>query len=690
MAKHLKYIKQNFFENANKTGKWLAWKIRKKKQSQQIVRIKQGLNILSEEKVIMKEFKKFYTQLYSKETIDKEKIGQYLSKLKLQKISEEQRISLNKEITGEEVKKAIKGLRNNKAPGPDGYTANFYKVMQEEITPILKRVMNKALTDKVIPESWETGEIILIHKDGTDPEEIKNYRPISLLNIDYKNFSSILANRLKNFLKDWIEEDQNGFLPNRNIKNNMRVILDTLEYYETHHQKELALLAIDAKKAFDNINWDYFKLLFQEVDIGHQFLSAINAIYNDQKARLIINGNVTQDFLIEKGTRQGCPLSPLIFIFALETLLKSIREDAELKGLKVDKYEYKIKAYADDVICIIENPRDTISKWLSKMEEYGEIAGFKINKTKSVILTKNISKRNQEKLQEVARIRIMGKIKYLGIWITARNLHLLKNNYQERWKEIKKELAGWRYLNLSLLGRIAAVKMNLLPKMLFLFQNLPIIRNMKIFNEWRKEIMNFIWNGKKPRIKFVTMIDSKKRGGLDLPDLKLYYESSVLLWIKDWADLKNIKTISLEGFDLHKGWHSYLWYGRTKLEKNFGNHFIRSALIKVWEKYKRNFYTKTPMWVSPLEANQRRLLGWNNWPTYKDILVKREGIFQVKSREEITQHFRNVSWFQFMQIKEYYKIDQKNGFAEKKGFWDGILTMERRALSKISKVSTRN
>uniref|UniRef100_A0A803SRX2 Reverse transcriptase domain-containing protein n=1 Tax=Anolis carolinensis TaxID=28377 RepID=A0A803SRX2_ANOCA len=683
MAKQLKYIKQDFFENANKIGKWLARKIRKKKQAQQIVKIKQGPKILTKENEIMEEFMKFYKQLYKKENIDKGNIGKFLSKLKLEKINDEQRLSLNKEITTEEIEKAIKNLHNNKSPGPDGYTAVLYKTLQEELIPVLRRIMNKALMNEELPESWKQGEIILIQKENTNPEEIKNYRPITLLNTDYKIFASILANRFKGFLKEWVKDDQNGFLPNRSIKDNMRVILDTLEFYETHHQRELALLSIDAEKAFDKVNWEFFKALFKEIDIGHQFQNAINAIYGNQRARLIINNNPSQEITIEKGTRQGCPLSPLIFIFALETLLKNIREDPELVGLKINKQEFKIKAYADDVICIVENPRKNITKWLSKIEEYGEIAGFKINKTKSKILTKNISKKNQESLEELSNIKIVGKIKYLGIWITSRNMHLLKNNYGERWKGISKDLKNWRHLNLSLLGRIAAVKMNILPKMLFLFQNLPIIRNEKIFKDWKKEIMKFIWNNKRPRIKYTIMIDSKKRGGFGLPDLKLYYESCALMWIKDWANLKNEKTLLLEGFDLYKGWHSYLWYDRAKREKNFGNHFIRSSLLKVWMKYKRLLHIKTPMWVSPLEANQRRLLGWNKWPTYNDILIKKEESFQIKSQEEIRQRFNNVSWYQYRQIQEYFNIDKQMGFSDKREFWDAILTSDRKVITRV-------
>uniref|UniRef100_A0A803SMF9 Reverse transcriptase domain-containing protein n=1 Tax=Anolis carolinensis TaxID=28377 RepID=A0A803SMF9_ANOCA len=108
--------------------------------------------------------------------------------------------------------------------------------------------------------------------------------------------------------------------------------------------------------------------------MGNQFLNGINAIYEKQYAKIKINGRLTEEFEIQKGTRQGCPLSPLIFIFTLEILLRSIRKEENLKGIKIEKQELKVRAFADDVICILENPKERIKDWLEKIEEYGTLA----------------------------------------------------------------------------------------------------------------------------------------------------------------------------------------------------------------------------------------------------------------------------------------------------------------------------
>uniref|UniRef100_A0A803SUG8 Reverse transcriptase domain-containing protein n=1 Tax=Anolis carolinensis TaxID=28377 RepID=A0A803SUG8_ANOCA len=682
-AKKLKFIKQQQFQNANKPGKWLSWKIRKKKQAHSITEItSEGTNYTTEQG-IMAQFKKFYSKLYSKDQIESDKISQFICNQKLEKLSEKQREILNKEITDKEIKRAIDKMEGNKAPGPDGLSGIYYKVFAEETIPYLKKIMNQILENQKIPDSWRNATITMIPKEGQDLKNVKNYRPISLLNSDYKIFTTILAERMKEFLKDWIGEEQTGFLPKRQMKDNVREIINIIEFYEFTKKDELALLTIDMEKAFDNLNWDFFKLLIRELDMGYKFINAINQIYDKQEAKIKINSGESQKFEICKGTRQGCPLSPLLFIFSLEILLKSIRDDPKLIGVKIRKHNYKVRAFADDLICIIDDPIKTIQYWLAKIKEYGEVSGLKINTEKTMILPKNLTKIRQEELKKISGIQTRGKIKYLGINITARNSQLLENNYDQKWKEIKKDLERWRYAKLSLLGRISVIKMTILPKLLFLFQNIPIIRNTQKFKTWNKDLNNFIWMGKKSRIKRIYMIDDKKRGGLGLPDLQLYHDACGLMWVKDWCTLSNTRTITLEGTDLRAGWHAYLWYGKKLMEKNFGNHFIRSSLLKIWEKYKSKLYQKTPKWISPLEACQRREIGGATWPKYKDILIKEKGTYILKSQEEINKEFGNLGWFQYRQLKEYYNKDKILGFEEKETFWDKVMKMEKKQISII-------
>uniref|UniRef100_A0A803SLC5 Reverse transcriptase domain-containing protein n=1 Tax=Anolis carolinensis TaxID=28377 RepID=A0A803SLC5_ANOCA len=680
MGKKLKYIKQYNFENANKVGKWLARRLAKKRQANIISKIKDGGNVYYNNEGIGKQFIKFYEKLYSEDKISKDKVTQYLGKQEIPRITEDQREILNRKITNEEIYRAIQRTPPNKAPGPDGFTMRYYRIFQETLVKPLQQVMNKALEEGKIPATWKEANITLLPKDKADSTNVKSYRPISLLNADYKIFTSILAARLKEVLKDRIKEEQAGFLPGRQMKENTRNILGAIEYYDKNPQKEIAFLFLDAEKAFDNVNWFCIMEILREMDAGFYFTNAVKAVYCQQTARIITNGHLSSSINIEKGTRQGCPLSPLLFIMTLEVLLESIRKNKDLQGLRIRNHCHKIRAFADDIVCLIEDPLKQFKIWWETIMSFGEVAGLKINREKTKILIKNMSQKNIENLQKISGIEVVKKIRYLGIELTASNAQLQKNNYEKKWREMKDKMKRWGSLKLSLLGKIAAVKMKILPEVLFLFQNIPILRNKGIIRGWQREINKFIWEGKKARIAFKYLKDDIRRGGMGLPDLLLYYEAASLNWVKDWATLKENKTIDLEGYGLNKGWHSYLWQEKTRKEKNFKHHYIRAALLEVWEKYKRRFYTKVPMWYSPIEAEHKRELPRRRWLTYSQLLNTGNQGLSLKSYEELKQLEPSITWLNYWQIKESFKEDNKIGFERRETGWDRVLKVDRKTI----------
>lgn len=131
----------------------------------------------------------------------------------------------------------------------------------------------------------------------------------------------------------------------------------------------------------------------------------------------------------------------------------------------------------------------------------------------------NMRPNKLEELERMTGCEVARKVKYLGIVLTTKNLDLFKNNYEKVWDEIQKDLNKWDSLRLSLLGRIASIKMNVLPRFMFSFQAIPIIRKDKILDALQRKINKFIWSGKRPRIKLKCLCDRKERGGLQLPNI---------------------------------------------------------------------------------------------------------------------------------------------------------------------------
>uniref|UniRef100_A0A8C6Y8P5 Reverse transcriptase domain-containing protein n=1 Tax=Naja naja TaxID=35670 RepID=A0A8C6Y8P5_NAJNA len=403
--------------------------LRKKRKKRSIQQLKNADGTLQHQTEKKKHIvKSFFEKLYSREDIPEENMQHYLKRKGLPMIPEKNKEEINREITLKELQEAILKQKNNKTLGPDGLPGELYKTLQEKLEMQLLELFYEVLTTAKLPKSWGKTYIRLIPKEDLDHQLIQNYRPISLLNVDYKLFMSIMI----------IHSDQNGFLPNRQIKNNTRMVMNIIEYYEANLGKQLAMVFLNAQKAFDNVNWQFIIQQLKSIQFGNKFIKLISTIYMTQMASVILNGDRTEMFKINKGIRQGCPLSPLLFILNLENLLENIRKNEEIKRALIKKEHYKVQAFAEDIVFFLEDPEDMGVKLIKEIEEFGKVAGLKINKNKTKLLTKNLKDKQQKELEGKLGMQRVKKLKYLGVWLTARCSSIKKDNYDKLIIQIKK------------------------------------------------------------------------------------------------------------------------------------------------------------------------------------------------------------------------------------------------------------
>ncbi|CAI5795900.1 Hypothetical predicted protein [Podarcis lilfordi] len=171
-------------------------------------------------------------------------------------LTDEEQEFMDSPITPEEIDAVLKNLKPHKAPGPDGFTAEFYKKFKEPLMPYMTRLFNDIIKGGPIPKTWTHSKIVSIPKPLKDSLKVESYRPISLINQDYKIFTSILANRLKIFLHKLIAPDQTGFVPGRNITDPIRKLLNLIEHSKAT-KLPLTIMSLDILKAFDCLEWKY-------------------------------------------------------------------------------------------------------------------------------------------------------------------------------------------------------------------------------------------------------------------------------------------------------------------------------------------------------------------------------------------------------------------------------------------------
>ena len=180
--------------------------------------------------------------------------------------------------------------------------------------------------------------------------------------------------------------------------------------------KSYTIISIDAEKAFDKIQHPFMIKTLQKAGIEGTYLNIIKAINGKPTANIILNGEKLKAFPLNSGTRQGCPLSSLLFNIVLELLATAIRVEKEIKGIQIGKEEVKLSLFADDMILYIENPKDPTRKLLALISEYSKVSGYKINTQKYLAFLYTNNGKIEIVIKETIPFTIaMKKIKYLEI-----------------------------------------------------------------------------------------------------------------------------------------------------------------------------------------------------------------------------------------------------------------------------------
>ena len=305
----------------------------------------------------------YYKQPYANKMDNLLEMDKLLEKQNFPRLNQEEIENINRRIRSTEIEMVIKNLLTYKSPGPNGLTGEFYQTFREELTPIILKLFQNIAEGRTRPNSFYEATITLIPKPENDVTKKENYRPISLINIDANIPNKILANRIQQHIKRIIHHDQVEFFPGMQGFFNTHKSINVIHHINKLKDKNHMIISIDAEKAFDKIQHSPIMIkTLQKVGIEGTYLNIIKAIYDKPTANIILSGENLKPFPLRSGTRQGCPLSPLLFNIVLEVLATAIREEKERRGIQIGKEEVKPSLFADDMIPYIENPKDATRK----------------------------------------------------------------------------------------------------------------------------------------------------------------------------------------------------------------------------------------------------------------------------------------------------------------------------------------
>jgi Reverse transcriptase (RNA-dependent DNA polymerase)/Endonuclease/Exonuclease/phosphatase family len=298
-----------------------------------------------------------------------------------------QQQSLLCDVSRKEARATIGALKSRKAPGPDGVPNDLFKAFADLLVPHLQPVLQAFLTDPWLPPEVQGAVIGPLYKGDGDRRDLVNWRPISLVNTTYKLVALFLMRRLNPLMSSLVLPGQSNAVPGRTTFDNVHCAR-LAQFAAQRQEVDVSFAFVDCTKAFDRVEWPFLWATLAAMRIPPEFISCIRALYTDASACVRINGFLSSPFSLGRGVRQGCPLSPLLYVLSLEPVrhfINSLMDDRPLTWLPPG-FPASL-AHADDLVFLCWS--DLMLPYLSRIQLYASArlhSGFLVNVRKTYIL----------------------------------------------------------------------------------------------------------------------------------------------------------------------------------------------------------------------------------------------------------------------------------------------------------------
>lgn len=438
-----------------------------------------------------------------------------------------ERTVLDDNLSKEELLKALSSMKNGKSPGSDGIVVEFYKKFWHLLVDWLLESLNSSFAKGSLSPEQYRGIITLIPKKDKDRRFIKSWRPITLLNIDYKIFAKCMASRLGGVIPKLVSPDQTGFVAGRFIGVNLRNTQDIIDTCSRSEEGGL-IVSLDYASAFDTLDRIFLSKALNSCNFGPRFIQWVDLMYSGAKGCVVNNGNSSGWFNMEAGLRQGCPASPLLFILAVEKFAHAIRQNESIKGISVNDNTYKVSQYADDTTLFIRDGQ-SLELALEVIDDFHKVSGLKLNIAKTQGL--NV-KSSAALLPKGLRIKWSDSIQVLGLtfYNSEDNGDRYLNDLEKYLIKMRERCSVWGKRQVSLKGKVVILNVLIYPILYYAASNLFFPE--RLFLTVKEVTRKFLWNGNRPKISLDTLTLPVKSGGLGLHDFAKRIKAARLAWVK--------------------------------------------------------------------------------------------------------------------------------------------------------------
>ena len=414
-------------------------------------------------------------------------------------------------FTSDELLAALKGLQTGKTSGSDGFSTKFYHCFWDDLGESLLSVLNESFRAGSLAESQYEGLLRLIHKKD-DRRLPKNWRPISLLNTDYKLASKVITERLKKVMASIVHQDQTCGVLGCSIFSNLHLVRDALDFIDKTNDPAI-LLTLDQEKAFDRVDHEFMLRVLHKFGFGPSFCHWVEIFYAHAFSRVLVNGVLSCPVYLHRGVRQGCPLSPLLYVLVSEVLSTQIRNCKDIEGFLLPGaggLQFKISQYVDDATSILKS-ESSLCNMLCVVHKFELGSGTKSNTSKSEPMWLGYWCGRRDSpfgLKWVTKIRI------LGVFFSNGLVSVHDDNWNVKLNKLSSILGLWKQRDLSFIGRSMIV--NVLGASRLWHVAKVIVPPSWVYDKFKSIVWPFIWNGKMENVSRDRCCAPVRAGGLNV------------------------------------------------------------------------------------------------------------------------------------------------------------------------------
>ena len=366
--------------------------------------------------------------------------------------------------------------------------------------------------------SARRGLMNLIPKKNKDTRYIKNLRPLTLLNIDYKILAAACASRIKKVLPHIIGEQQCGFMEGRDIQDVIRTTMDVLTHVNNKHNEKICIVTIDFIKCFDMISHKGLFGALEYFNFGEKFINYIKIFFKNFIVCTQNAGYTSQFFKKTRGINQGCPISPFLFLCASEILTHLLKGDKRVKGIKLGQIEHIISQFADDSTLFLTYSTECFTAAIEKLDVLRQNLGLEISYEKTTVYRVGSLKNTDAKIYTHKQLQWSdGDIDLLGVRISNTGIQS-NTGINEIIDKMTNIANNWYYRTLTLFGKVLVINTLLASMFVYTMCALPVISHSQ-FKRIEKIITNFLWNNGTHKIPLQVLYLPKNRGGMGLANL---------------------------------------------------------------------------------------------------------------------------------------------------------------------------